>query len=177
MGGPGKDRLSCGSGRDTAIAGKGDVLNSCEVVRDPSGNVVPVGQQGGMGGGVVTPPPVVPSDWTTVLTRGYGAWVERVDTSLWLYFFRPEIETAGFRRGSRNFCPNSNCALAPNPPRPFIWTVQSNVATVQFVGGITTLQLQLLQYDSATDTLEPPERVGLRRPSSGGAGTRISLGF
>ena len=110
-------------------------------------------------------------------TRGYGAWVERVDTSLWLYFFRPEIETAGFRRGSRNFCPNSNCALAPNPPRPFIWTVQGNVATVQFVGGITTLQLQLLQYDSATDTLEPPERVGLRRPSSRRAGTRISLGF
>jgi hypothetical protein len=56
-GGSGGDRLSCGGGRDTAVVGRRDVLERCEVVKDADGRRVPVGKPGGRGG------PAPPGCW------------------------------------------------------------------------------------------------------------------
>ena len=58
---------------------------------------------------------------------------------------------AGYRTGSRAFCPNQNCALAVGPVS-FAWFVQGNALTIQYYTG-TVNQYQLSGYDSAGDVL------------------------
>jgi hypothetical protein len=93
------------------------------------------------------PPPV---DWTRVIIGRWFQQIPPMSADLWFFNDNP---TAGFRTGSRSFCPYANeCGLSP-APAAFIWVVQGGRLKIEFYGGITYTEYQILGYNSATKTL------------------------
>lgn len=89
-----------------------------------------------------------------------GSWYQQVPpTSSNLWFFN-DNPTAGYRTGSRSFCPNGNCALSPYPAA-FIWYVKGNLLEIEFYGGITYTEYQIIGYDAGKKTLTLSYNGGL----------------
>jgi hypothetical protein len=154
VGGPGKDRLICGPGRDTAIADQADLVkSSCEIVRRSS----PVGQRGGEPPVAPKPPtptppapPPLAPDYTSILIGSWYQQVPPISANLWFFNNNP---TAGYRTGSRSFCPYSNnCGISPYPAA-FIWYVKGDLLEIEFYGGITYTEYKIIGYNAATNTL------------------------
>jgi hypothetical protein len=149
VGGPGKDRLTCGAGRDTAVADQFDVVKrSCEKIVRSS----PVGERGGespVAPKPSTPPPAAP-DYTSILIGSWFQQVPPLSANLWFFNNDP---TAGYKTGSRSFCPYANnCGISPYPAA-FIWYVKGDLLEIEFYGGITYTEYKIVGYNAGTSTL------------------------
>jgi hypothetical protein len=112
-----------------------------------SGGTSPVGQEGSPPA-APTPPP--PPDYIGILIGSWYQQIPPMSANLWFFNNNP---TAGYRTGSRSFCPYSNnCGISP-APAAFIWYVKGDLLEIEFYGGITYTEYKIVGYNAATNTL------------------------